>query len=533
MAAFPAWLAALVGKMKSVARIADVDAPDHSFTVADIARIHQLTSQPGAPCIDDQTWSDLLLDAYAARLSPQVSIFGRQVLHHRLRNGLDDGDCAALVHRLRSLIDDPVRLQAQHAACQALRHAESEVAELLSTRGDIAIPAWAGRAWVLTAVLAATVAAAAWTPFAWLGTFAVLYLLMATQLAYSTRVQAFESEIKSIQMLLRTCSVLAERKEAMLAPFAELASRAGSLNRRLSRSMAARTTPGASIYADWFMLANVEHYFRCARVVSSERQFLRQCFTLCANVEADIALARHLVDTPLYCWPTRSGPRRVLMKQGVHPLLERPSPLTVGLDGTGAFISGANGIGKSTLLRTVGINIVAARAFGFCYAQSAELPALPVFASMQNGDSMLGGESLYVAELRRARELLAAAQGQHAAVFIIDEIFRGTNHLESVSASAAVLDQLASHGLVLVSSHNLVLANLLSHRLAPFRVAAQSGAASRVVLEPGVLASTNGIALLSARGFDVKVEEKAVKVFDWLSRNQATVADGAHPLHSP
>ena len=526
-------LAAFGRRFNAAVRLADAHPVDHVFAAVDIARLQQVTTAPGSACIDDQTWSDLLLEAYAARLSPQVSIFGRQVLHQRLRNGLGDGACTALVQRLHALIDDPVRLREQHMACQSLRHAESEVAELVFARSDIAIPAWAGRAWLLTAVLAATVAFAAWTPLAWLGSFAVLYLLMATQLAYSARVQAFESELKSIQMLLRTCSLVAKLKDPKLAPFAEVASQAGSLNRRLSRSMAARTTPGAAIYADWFMLANVEHFFRCARVVSSEHQFLRHCFTLCANVEADIALARHLVDTPLYCWPTRSGPRRVLMRQGVHPLLERPSPLTVGLDGTGAFISGANGIGKSTLLRTVGINIVAARAFGFCYAQSAELPALPVFASMQNGDSMLGGESLYVAELRRARELLAAAQGQHAAVFIIDEIFRGTNHLESVSASAAVLDQLASHGLVLVSSHNLVLANLLSHRLAPFRVAAQSGAASRVVLEPGVLASTNGIALLSARGFDVKVEEKAVKVFDWLSRNQATVADDAHPLHSP
>lgn len=498
--------------------------------MADIGRLHQLTTPPGAACIDDQTWSDLLLDAYAARLSPQVSIFGRQVLHQRLRSGLGDRDCAALVQRLRILIDDPQRLQAQHLACQSLRHADTEVAELLFARSDIAIPAWAGRAWLLTAVLAATIAAAAWTPLAWLGSFAVLYLLMATQLAYAARVQAFESEIKSIQMLLRTCCLLAARKELMLAPFVELALRAGSLNRRLSRSIAARSTPGVAIYADWFMLANVEHYFDCARVISSERAFLRECFTHCATVEADVALARHLQETTAHCWPTRGGARRIFLEQAVHPLLEAASPLNVELEGKGAFISGANGIGKSTLLRTIGINIVAARAFGFCYAHSGDLPALPVFASMQNGDSMLGGESLYMAELRRARELLTAAQGPHAAVFIIDEIFRGTNHLESVSASAAVLDQLASHGLVLVSSHNLVLASLLSHRLVPLRVRADGGDKSHLLLEPGVLAQTNGIALLAAGGFEASVESNAAKVFEWLCGHLAKPGEGAHVL---
>jgi hypothetical protein len=140
-------------------------------------------------------------------------------------------------------------------------------------------------------------------------------------------------------------------------------------------------------------------------------------------------------------------------------------PLSIGLEGKGAFISGQNGVGKSAFLRTVGLNLVAARAFGFCYARQARLPALPVYASMQNEDSLLGGESLYVAELRRAKEPLAAAHGPRACVYLIDEIFRGTNHVESVSAAAAVLDVLAERGLVIVSSHNLVLVPLLAHRL--------------------------------------------------------------------
>lgn len=530
MAAFPTWLAAFTRKLRSVTAFPDSDAVDYSFPTADIGRLHQITTPPGAACIDDQTWTDLLLEDYAARLSPQVSIFGRQVLHQRLRAGLDDTDRAALGERLRAFVADPACLQAQHLACQSLRHADTEVADLLFAQPDLAIPAWAGRAWLLAAVLVATVAAAAWTPIGWLGACAVLYLLMATQLAYSARVQAFESEMKSCQMLLRVCSLLAVRKEPMLAPFAELGSRAGVLNRRLSRSMFARTTPGAAIYADWFLLSNVEHYFRSARAIAKNRSFLRECYTLCANLEADIALARHLLATPVHCWSKRGNPGSVALKQAVHPLIDDAAPLTLELDGKGAFISGQNGVGKSTLLRTVGINLVIARAFGFCYAHMAELPACPVFASMQNDDSMLGGESLYMAELRRARELLAVAQGSHAAVFIIDEIFRGTNHLESVSASAAVLDQLASRGLVLVSSHNLVLASLLSHRLAPLRVIARGGDKSTLMLEPGVLAHTNGIALLATGGFGAGVEANAAKVFDWLIGHLAQPGEGAQVL---
>ncbi|WP_229415834.1 MutS-related protein [Pseudoduganella armeniaca] len=196
------------------------------------------------------------------------------------------------------------------------------------------------------------------------------------------------------------------------------------------------------------------------------------------------------------------------------------------VDGTGAFVSGQNGVGKSTLLRTVGINLVAARAFGFCYAVSAHVPSLPVYASMQSEDAMDSGESLYMAELRRARELLALAR-RGPAVFVIDEIFRGTNHLESVSAATAVLHELARHHLVLVSSHNLELAPLLRDRLAPFCVEA---GAHGVTVRPGVLRDTNGIRLLADSGFDAAIERDAVTVFQWLSRHARGEDAGPPPV---
>jgi hypothetical protein len=530
MPAFLARLAAFVRKLRAIAQVPEPNPLDHAFSALDVGKLHRLTSDAKAPCIDDQTWSELLLHEYSEQLSGQVSIFGRQVLHRRLRMGLDDGETAALGQRLRAMTGDPAGLQALHRDCQSLRHADTEVAELIFTEPAHPVPAWAGRAWLLAALLAATVAAAAFTPVAWLGTGVVLYLLMSTQLAYADRVQRWESEMKSVQMLLRVCSILAARSGPSLAPFAAIGERAGVLNRRLSRSMMARATPGASIYSDWFLLSNVEHYFRCVRFVAAEREFLRECYTMCATLEADIALARHLLASPQTCWAVRASARRIMLDDAVHPLMTGAAPLSLGLDGKGAFISGQNGIGKSTALRTTGINVIAARAFGFCYARAAELPALPVFASMQNDDSLPGGESSYMSELRRARELLAVAQGPHGAIFIIDEIFRGTNHLESVSAAAAVLDQLAGRGLVLVSSHNLVLASLLAHQLVPLRVTAPGDDRSKLLIEPGVLERTNGLALLSRGGFGADVEANAARVFDWLSVHLAQPGRGAHVL---
>ncbi|HWW70612.1 MAG TPA: hypothetical protein VN089_11775 [Duganella sp.] len=277
--------------------------------------------------------------------------------------------------------------------------------------------------------------------------------------------------------------------------------------------------PGAREYADWLWLMNIRHYFNSREVVRANLDLLRASFQRIAALEADLALARHLAEAPRYCW-AEQGPD-VAMTDAVHPLLAEPSPLSFAFERRGVFVSGQNGIGKSTLLRTVGLNLIVARAFGFSYADAAVTPSLPVYSSMQNEDALEGGESLYIAELRRARELLALA-GQAPAIFIIDEIFRGTNHLESISAAAAVLHTLSASGRVIVSSHNLVLAPLLAEALAPWCVSRVDGG---LQLAPGVLKETNGIALLAARGFDAAISAKANRVHDWLSDYMAHPAD--------
>jgi len=254
----------------------------------------------------------------------------------------------------------------------------------------------------------------------------------------------------------------------------------------LSRSLVARFSPGIASYGDWFALVNVKHYYKTNAIVFRERAFLRACWLRCASLEADTALARHLRATPAWCWAgTGAG---LTIEDGIHPLLAAPTGLSIALKEKGAFISGPNGAGKSTFLRMVGLNLV----------------------------------------LARARALLAAAAGPHPGVCLVDEIFRGTNHVESVAAAAAVLDTLAARSMVLVSSHNLELASLLEHRLAPHCL--RRDAHGQLALAPGVLDRTNGIALLGEQGFGVEIEQKAQKVATWLTGYLGRPEAGAHVL---
>ena len=482
------------------ARLFDLDAepPEHFFTTVEIGRLQSITHDPRR-ALDEQTWRDLLLETYEERLAQGSSIFGRQLLHRRLRDGLDDADCAALGERLRALSDDPARLDALTAALRPLRHAGAEVAGLLFEDTPPPRPAWAPFTWVLPLMLLVSLGLLVTQPLGWLATIAALAPLMALQVRYHRRLEMWKNTLDSLNALLAASGKLAPQPET------------ARLHKRLAGSLVLRAIPLAEPYLNWFAAYNVGRYWKTIGIVDEARAFLRTLYMEAATVEADVALARHLRDREGWCWAERGAPRELMLEEGIHPLMDKPSALSVTLEGRGAFISGQNASGKSTFLRMVGLNLVAARAFGFCYAKRARLPAVPVRASMQNEDSLLGGESLYMSELRRARELL---DSEPAGVCLIDEVFRGTNHLESVSAAGAVLERLARRDLVLVSSHNLVLARILADGFDPLRIDTGSGAP---MLVPGVLREPNGIALLATQGFGPEIEGRAADVARWLN----------------
>ena len=506
------WLQILTGLNDEVA--------DYPFSRGDIGRYHALVAGEDERGVDDQTARDMLLDDYADRVGRDTSIFGRQMLHRRLRSG-GDGT------RVRALLAAPELLQRLGVICRPLRSADTEIAEHLFGAALPPTPGWVRWLWVLPVAWLASIALAFVLPLGWVAAVALTLVLVAIQTAWHERAAEWDRVLLPLRTMLDVHQALGREPDdaGLLTPFAPDAAAAGKLRRRFELALGDRV-PGQREYRDWLLQANVKRYCATRTALMAHRDFLRRSFALVAALEADCALARHLQGAEVFCW---AEPAAALTLSGVvHPLLAQPAPLdfALGRQGEGAFISGQNGVGKSTLLRTVGINLIAARAFGFCYATAAHVPAFPVYASMQSEDAMDSGESLYMAELRRARELLAlAAQGP--AVFIIDEIFRGTNHLESVSAATAVLHELARHHLVIVSSHNLELALLLRTQLAPFCVEAVDGV---VRVRPGVLVETNGIRLLAGSGFDPAIQCDADIVFAWLSRHARGEDAGPPPV---
>lgn len=151
--------------------------------------------------------------------------------------------------------------------------------------------------------------------------------------------------------------------------------------------------------------------------------------------------------------------------EAAHPLILSDGRVSnpIHLDGKGyaLLITGSNMSGKSTYLRTVGINVVLALAGGPVCAKSLEVSPFQVATSMRTLDSIEESTSSFYAELKRLKKVLDSVKAGVPVLFLLDEILKGTNSQDRNTGAQALVRQLVSLGATgLISTHDLELASL-------------------------------------------------------------------------
>ena len=130
-------------------------------------------------------------------------------------------------------------------------------------------------------------------------------------------------------------------------------------------------------------------------------------------------------------------------------------------------VSGSNMSGKSTWLRTVGINAVLAQAGAPVRAAWLRLSPLAIGGTLRVHDSLQAGRSRFYAEILRLKRLVEMAPGSPPLLFLIDEILHGTNSHDRLQGAEAVIRGLIDRGAIgLFTTHDLTLAEVAG-RLAP------------------------------------------------------------------
>jgi hypothetical protein len=145
-----------------------------------------------------------------------------------------------------------------------------------------------------------------------------------------------------------------------------------------------------------------------------------------------------------------------------HPLLPQRTcvrnDVTIGGPTRVLLISGSNMSGKSTLLRTVGVNTVLAMAGAPVRARHLRLSPLQVGANIRINDSLQKGSSRFYAEITRLRHLSESALREPTLLFLLDEVLQGTNSRDRFIGAQGVIRALIDRGAIgLVTTHDLAL----------------------------------------------------------------------------
>lgn len=503
--------------------------------------------------------------------APDIDLVGPGSLFQRLdvTHTVDGGRTLARWLAAPATVDEIAGRQAavrELAAARELRQ-ELEVAALVAAGGEKLDPApflaftetpplVLGKTWLVVAMHAlpvlvlaalAAVGAGLLPSEAWLVPFAgtaglglwtagparKVFELAAARRGFGEAFERMLRLLESHRFEAPTLVALAKRLEAGGQP-------PSSSLRRLDRWLglaALREQPLVQIPLQLTVLWDLHVLYRLERWNAEIGARMGELFAAVGELEALASLAVLVDGDPDATFPEVVAPGGALTADGLaHPLL--PASLRVANDvalpgpGSALLVTGSNMAGKSTLLRSMALNVVLALAGGAVIARRMQVPRVRLRASMRAQDDLQRGASYFHAELTKLRTVIDRADEEPPILFVLDELLRGTNAEARHLGARAVLTHLLDRGgMGLVATHDTALGALADERPGKVRnvhftdVMRDGEMVFDYRLRSGIVQGSNALRLLRQAGIDVADPSPEDR-----SSSAAAPAAGASPV---
>jgi DNA mismatch repair ATPase MutS len=289
-------------------------------------------------------------------------------------------------------------------------------------------------------------------------------------------------------------------------------------------------------YLNLAFLLDANGVYFGARDLRAHGAALVRVISAIGEVDAAISVASYRAGQAQWTRP-RFGPAGgpAVLTDARHPLVEDAVPNTITLrPAHGILVTGSNMSGKSTFLRTVGVTAVLAQTIHTCLAADYEAPIFAVRSCIGRADDLVAGKSYYIVEVEVLLALVRASVGTAPHLFLLDELFRGTNAVERIAAGLAVLSELVAAGpapkphVVIAATHDGELVDLLPDVFAAYHfgdAVESDGLVFDHRLRPGPATSRNAIALLRIHGAPQTLLDRALACATTLDRERGTTVE--------
>ncbi len=214
-----------------------------------------------------------------------------------------------------------------------------------------------------------------------------------------------------------------------------------------------------------FLLWDFHCVIKLDRWRKKYKKEIKHWFESLSEFDALISLANFSYNNPHYCFPELlPTPSSLSLKDAEHPLIAKKERVANSFTlnpGNITIITGANMAGKSTFLRTIGVNLVLAMCGAPVCAAEMKFSPLEIFTSIRQNDSLQKNESYFYAELKRLKRLIEVIKQHKNTFFIVDEMLRGTNSKDKHAGSEAFIKKTTKYQASgIIATHDILLGQL-------------------------------------------------------------------------
>lgn len=478
--------------------------------------------------IDDITWRDLNMDAVFSNIDHTKSLPGMQYLYDMLRKPLFNGDV------LKKRNESINRFMKNKDISQEIQY----LLYLLGKKEGKGIFKYFKNGVDVKTGMYPIYVVLSYLPFVVLGLFfinppsAVIVLplaMMLNMLAYSKNKKIIYEEIHVFRYLGGLIKTAEDIMKLDLSnvdvdqdEIKDLLKIVKPLRRNLAKINFNEKFGNESeiiiTYYNMIILKEPKAFYRVVKLINKYKKEFFKIYTLIGKIDAYISIASYKNGLDYYAEPDfiEENSKFYLQTEEIyHPLLENPISYSIEFDNKGALVTGSNASGKSTFLRTIGINSLFAQTLNLVLAKNYKSSYFKLLTSIGTTDSIVHGDSYFMAEAKSLKRIIDMLNPNEPVLCILDEIFRGTNTAERISAAREALNYMIQRNCcVMAATHDLELINLVNDGFDNYHfkeTVETNDIKFDYILREGPCSTRNAIAILKYLGYPIEIYENATR----------------------
>ncbi|MEY8254336.1 MutS-related protein [Clostridium perfringens] len=269
-------------------------------------------------------------------------------------------------------------------------------------------------------------------------------------------------------------------------------------------------------YIKMFFMVDIIAYQNSVKILEENKKNLYKIYDIVAKLDFALSLAYYRKSLCEYTTPEFIESEDILLENLYHPLIHNPVKNSIIIKNNILF-TGSNASGKSTFIKSVALNCILAQSLNTALCSKYRCKFSKVITSMAIKDNILAGDSYFIAEIKSLKRLLDSLNGEIRVLAFVDEILKGTNTIERISASASILKYAENtNGRLLVATHDMELTQILeTYENYHFsETVTEDGVTFDYKLKKGPSNTRNALKLLKAMNFNKEVVSLSNQVYN-------------------